>query len=88
MTPEERAANIIRRCWADYDKLIAAGEEGFHGLDKEIAGAIRQAETEAAEKALAEERAECEEISTEFDKDYLRPMCEAIARRIRARGKT
>lgn len=42
-TPNERADEIIRRCWSDSRLLEQSGESHFKGLDVEIADAIRAA---------------------------------------------
>lgn len=58
-TPEERAANVVRRCWAESYKLRENGEENFKGLDVEIAAAIRA--------ALDERTEECARIAENLD---------------------
>lgn len=50
MTPEEQAADIMKRCWWDV-KRDGEPHPGFKGLPDEI--------TEAIRKAVAEERQRC-----------------------------
>ncbi len=52
MTAEERAADILRRCWWDADRHPGETHPGFKGLDKEIVEAIEA----AIEAAASEER--------------------------------
>lgn len=70
MTPEERANDIVRRCWADARELEKAGDPAFKGLTYEISTAIRQAVAEERERIInagaeavcivvAQERARC-----------------------------
>lgn len=60
MTPEERAADILYRCWWQEERDPNPRPE-FKGLDVEIAKAIREAiaEQREADAKIADEEADC-----------------------------
>lgn len=75
MSPEERAADIMRRCWWRPEEHPGEEYPGFAGLDVEIARAIRE--------AVEEERAACAQLADrEFSTSCVGPI---IAANIRAR---
>lgn len=86
MTPEQRAADILERCWErDPEKVSRPGY--FLGLDVEIANAI----TAAAAEATARERDACLKIaqaSLYREPESLVTDRAWIVRKIRERGQS
>lgn len=79
MKADERAADILRRCWWRAEEHPLEEHPGFNGLDVEIAEAIRA--------AVAEEREACALVADEADRSQLAVTADEIAKKIRSRSE-